>query len=99
MENLFVYGSLLQGRVQKRVIGREITSIEDRVKGYMKSTLRLGGKKYPVAVPFPGKLLEGKMLEVTWPELISLDEYERDAYRRIKVVLQSGKEAWMDVGK
>lgn len=39
--------------------------------------------------------LEGTALEMTHEELFITDQYEPKEYKRIKVKLRSGKEAWI----
>ena len=39
--------------------------------------------------------IEGTALELSEEELLFADEYEPDNYKRIKVTLQPGKEAWI----
>jgi Gamma-glutamyl cyclotransferase, AIG2-like len=39
--------------------------------------------------------IEGTVFEVSAEELLVADKYEPDNYQRIKVVLESGREAWI----
>jgi gamma-glutamylcyclotransferase (GGCT)/AIG2-like uncharacterized protein YtfP len=39
--------------------------------------------------------IKGTVLEMTEEELHLADGYEPDNYKRVKVVLESGKEAWI----
>ena len=40
-------------------------------------------------------MIEGTVFEVSEEELFFADQYEPENYQRVKVVLQSGKEAWV----
>ena len=42
-------------------------------------------------------LIKGVVFELTEKELLIADEYETEDYKRIKVVLESGKESWVYV--
>ena len=39
--------------------------------------------------------IEGTVFEITTEEMLQADKYEPDNYKRTKVVLQSGKDAWI----
>jgi gamma-glutamylcyclotransferase (GGCT)/AIG2-like uncharacterized protein YtfP len=93
VELLFVYGTLKEPEVQSRVIGRIIKGIPDTLNGYTKSTITINNNTYPIISQGEGNV-EGLILEVTTEELKKLDEYETSAYKRKKVTLKSGKEAW-----
>lgn len=95
MEKLFVYGTLTQPGVQRAVIGRVIVGTPDTLDGYYKGEIKLGLRTYPIARPRPGARIAGLVLEVTPEELARCDRYETDAYRRVRVTLASGVEAWV----
>lgn len=96
MQNLFVYGTLKDPKVQKEVIGREVEAKEDILKGYSKGEIIIEGKIYPILVKGTGEI-SGLVLQVTNEELKKLDEYETAAYRRIEEKLKSGITAWVYV--
>lgn len=95
MESLFVYGTLQDAEVQLRVIGRLVQGAPDTLDGYRKSQIWIGGKVYPFAVQDAGDSMSGQVLEVNADELLALDAYEGDEYRRIRVQLRSGRGAWL----
>lgn len=96
-EELFVYGTLLDPRVQQRVIGRIVSGVADRLEGYVKATVDLGGSVYPIAVPDPAGTIEGMRLSLTPEELARTDEYEGPDYQRVRRRLASGRTAWVYV--
>lgn len=96
-EKLFVYGTLRDENVQKKVFGRIAKSARDALVGYKKSEIVIGGETYPVLVPDSGSIIEGRVLEISPKELKLIDEYETDAYKRVKVVLKSGESVWVYV--
>ncbi len=92
---LFIYGTLQDPEIQQSVIGRLIEGIPDKLKDYKKSVLHADDTTYPIIVPGTGSIVEGRVIEISESELKSIDIYETEAYRRIKVKLQSGAEAWV----
>ncbi len=95
MELLFVYGTLQDPDVQRRVIGREIEGAPDVLDDYFKSEIVMSDGTFPIIVPEAGKSVAGKVLDVTPEELARMDIYETTAYRRIRVGLRSGRETWV----
>ncbi len=95
MESLFVYGTLMLPEVQEAVIGRRVVGRPDRLAGFRRSTIRLGGNEYPIIHPAADGMVDGVVLEVTPAELRRIDAYETSAYRRTRVRLVSGMEAWV----
>lgn len=97
MEDLFVYGSLREPDMQKKVIGRIASSEKDVLEGFRRSTVELEGTTYPIIFPDPngGSPIEGFILSLTSEELKRVDEYETDAYQRKRVILKSGRNAWI----
>lgn len=94
-EFIFSYGTLRDPEVQKKIIGRTITGKADLLKGFSKSTIQLSGKAYPIIAADQKGIIKGMILRVTSEELKKIDKYETTAYRRAKVILESGKEAWV----
>ena len=93
MENLFVYGTLHDPKIQLLLIGRTVTSIPAVLLKYRRDTELF--PPYPVAVPDTDSYINGWLLRVTEEELVRLDEYEGENYIRIRVTLATGIEAWM----
>lgn len=95
MENLFVYGTLTAPERQRAIIGRAAASAPAALEGYHKGTITLGLHTYPIARAHAGARIEGLVLAVTAAELALFDRYETDAYRRVRVTLAGGAEAWL----
>jgi gamma-glutamylcyclotransferase (GGCT)/AIG2-like uncharacterized protein YtfP len=93
MESLFVYGTLKNSSLRKRLIGRYIDSVKDKLYGYRRMYTSIGGKKYPFIVKHHGVVF-GELLKITKKELKLLDEYETSFYIRKKITLDSGIRAW-----
>lgn len=95
-ESLFVYGTLMDPQVQRRVFGRAAPGQPDKLLGYRKDQIRLGfGIVYPIIRPEAEGSVEGLVIQITPAELRLIDHYEGTAYRRSKVTLVSGREAWV----
>lgn len=92
---LFVYGTLQDAAVQRRVYGRTVEGKPDTLYGYCRSQVWSGDDFYPIAVPDPDGIIDGLVLALTGDEMVRGDAYEGDEYRRLRVTLRSGVEAWV----
>src|SRR5690242_6574688 len=106
-EKLFSYGTLQQESVQLANFGRRLKGSPDVVTGWRLTAIEI---KDPTVVGLsgltvhkilmPGKSsdeVDGVVFEITPAELAAADSYETDAYKRVKVQLVSGTEAWVYV--
>jgi hypothetical protein len=104
-ENLFSYGTLRIEPVQISVFGRRLESITDVLVGYRLTTIEVQDQSFVAhsgAVQRnlqhtgnPNDLVEGSVLRVTTKELERSDAYEPAEYKRVKVRLKSGSDAWV----
>lgn len=105
-EHLFSYGTLQKEKTQLDLFGRLLKGSKDVLKGYKLSPIEIKDEKFlakgeekiqltVIATNDHNDRIEGTALEVTEEELLFADKYEPDNYKRIKVILQSGKEAWI----
>ena len=105
-EFLFSYGTLQKEKVQLDLFGRILPSQPDVLNGYKILTIEIddnaflskGEEKYQKTVAASNNnadSIAGVVLEVTAEELAAADRYEPRNYRRLKVVLESGTEAWL----
>jgi len=94
-EHLFVYGTLQDPEVQKRLIGRTVRSESDVLEGHATEQITLSEGTYPILVEAPDKQVEGMILSITQDDFEALDEYETNAYKRVRVELKSGTKAWV----
>lgn len=109
MPLLFSYGTLQDEKVQLSNFGRLLSGQRDELRGYEPSRVKIEDAKLAAAIGmthhanarFNGRKdshVSGTVFEVTDAELAAADEYELPArYKRIAVVLASGKEAWVYV--
>ena len=105
VEHLFSYGTLQQAGVQLATFGRLLDGRPDALPSYRLSQLAIGdaqvvatsGKTHHPLVSRsgdPGDSVAGAVLAVTPAELQQADGYEVAAYRRARVTLASGTQAW-----
>ena len=105
-EHLFSYGTLQTESVQLATFGRRLNGRPDALIGYRLRTIqimdqefvRTSGAEYHHNLEFTGNASDsvaGTTLAVTEHELKQADAYEPDGYKRGRVNLRSGIEAWV----
>lgn len=88
MNTLFVYGTLLDPDLLKRLLGRIPDSAPADLGHHARYTVT--GEPYPGLVPEPGTTTSGALLFGLSPtELSRLDAYESDLYDRRTVVTRT----------
>ncbi len=98
MEHLvFAYGTLKEAKIRRELLNRDVAAIKDSLPGFTLENICIGGVLYPIAVrdPYDKKPIPGEVFQVTSREIRIIDEYESNAYKRIKVNLNSGRKAWL----
>ena len=107
-ELLFSYGTLQKDKVQLELFGRLLTGTRDVLAGYALSTIEIKDTSVLEKSEQPYHLIaihsndltsaiKGTVYAITTDELHQADSYETEDYKRVKVTLQSGKEAWVYV--
>jgi Gamma-glutamyl cyclotransferase, AIG2-like len=105
-EYLFSYGTLQEEEVQFALFGRSLTGFSDMLIGYEISPIEITDEAFLsrgeeteqlTLVPSRDKQgkIEGTVFEVSEDELFLAEKYEPHNYKRIKVRLESGKQAWV----
>ncbi|MCC6725785.1 MAG: gamma-glutamylcyclotransferase [Saprospiraceae bacterium] len=105
---LFSYGTLQKKKVQMESFGRILKGYKDTLNGYKLSMVEITDasvlakseqKFHPIAVKSTNQsdFIEGVVFEISEAELLMADSYEVDDYKRVDVVLESGKLAWVYV--
>lgn len=94
-EYLFTYGTLQQENIQLTVFSRTLSGFSDVLQGYKLSDEKVVGV-YPVmhSSEDPSDIVLGRVFMCSNKEILEADKYEGPAYKRIKVVLNSGVSAW-----
>ena len=86
---IFVYGTLMDDSVRTNVLGKNITGKNDSLSNFrLKKHSVL--TSYPVVEKNDGNNVTGIVFEVDNNDLINLDRYESNYYRREIVTLDSG---------
>jgi gamma-glutamylcyclotransferase (GGCT)/AIG2-like uncharacterized protein YtfP len=105
-ENLFSYGTLQKDSVQMELFGRILTGAKDNLEGYKIASIEIkdeaflakGEEKFQQTLIQSNEdddIIEGTVFEVSEEELLLADKYEPDNYKRMRVMLRSGKAAWI----
>lgn len=105
-EPLFSYGTLQLEAVQQSTFGRLLEGHADRLPGYTTGWLEItdpavlatSGKTHHPILVFTGRAedgVDGTLLLITAAELAQADAYEVADYRRGRVTLASGRQAWV----
>jgi len=108
MENLFSYGTLREAGIQRAVFGRAVAGSPDAIVGFRLASVTItdpdaietsGRAVHTILDPTgdDGDRIEGVVLRITEAELGLADIYEDVAYKRVRVRLLSGGEAWVYV--
>jgi gamma-glutamylcyclotransferase (GGCT)/AIG2-like uncharacterized protein YtfP len=95
-ELLFTYGTLQSDSVQHTIFSRVLSGQSDSLRGYQIATDQVAGR-YPLIerVTDTTTEVQGTVYELSGEDLLLADSYEGNAYKRIKVKLHSGKDAWV----
>lgn len=101
MELLFSYGTLRSKQIQMQVFNKVLSGTQDQILGYKLKSLQIeeefGMADYVVAVPSENleDNIHGAVFEVTNTELLKVDQFESNSYKRVQVKLKSGRTAWV----
>lgn len=95
--NLFAYGTLRDASIQQSVFGRRLSGDPDGLTGWRRGQVMIEGQVYPMAEPDAASELDGRLYQLTQDDLARADAYEGETYRRIRVTLTSGRQAWFYV--
>ncbi len=106
--HLFSYGTLRQAQVQMASFGRLPEGWEDALPGYRLGRLEITdpdvlaksqARFHPIAEPSPDldDEVAGTVFQITPAELAAADAYEVADYRRVRLRLKSGLNAWVYV--
>ncbi len=104
-EHLFSYGTLQMQAVQIETFGRLLEGKKESLPGYELSMISIddpavvqtsGEAHHPIIAPTnsASDTVEGTVFKITPQELADADRYEVDAYKRVRVIMNSGQSAW-----
>ena len=105
-EYLFSYGTLQKDKIQLTLFGRILQGWTDTLRGYRVVSIEIKDKAFLakgeenlqqtlIISQDNNDTVKGTVFEITEAELLHADKYEPENYIRSKVMLQSGKEAWI----
>ena len=107
-EKLFSYGTLQYEAVQVSTFGRKLKGVSDVLSGYRLDTIKIndssvvetsGSAVHPI-LRYTGNNEDevmGIVFDITSKELQQADTYEVADYKRIRIKLRSGMQAWVYV--
>ena len=109
-EYLFSYGTLQDEAVQLATFGRRLSGEPEVLEGYRidhlliedEEVIAASGLRYHLIISPSGRkedVVTGMGFFVSHAELLAADGYEADDYRRVRVGLRSGREAWVYIAK
>lgn len=104
-EKLFSYGTLRYANVQRTTFGRLLSGAGDSLPAYRIEMVTIDDphvlaisreREHPMLIPTgnPADSVEGMVFDLTDNELLQADSYEVDSYKRVRVTMKSGVEAW-----
>jgi len=92
MHKIFIYGTLLDKKIQNEVIGRTQDGKFTLVDNYiLMRDWEVEGTAYPRLYPHSAGCVIGEIIEVTDEELKSIDEWETNRYIRQDIHLKGGE--------
>jgi gamma-glutamylcyclotransferase (GGCT)/AIG2-like uncharacterized protein YtfP len=94
---VFAYGTLRNANVRKQVLGYVTTPQPSALKGFRMETIRLGTSEYPILCEDKNSqiAIEGDCFEIDEKDLLLLDAYETEIYRRVKIYTENDIYAWV----
>ena len=106
-ELLFSYGTLQEEKIQLELFGRQLKGVPDCLHGFKTCPIQIKDESFEIddqtlyliaeQSTHPADTIEGTLFELTLEELQLADRYEPAEYKRISVLLASGKAAWIYV--
>ena len=93
MKKLFCYGTLQEPSVQLELIGRTAECMLTSIEGFivLRDYVDIDdGIAYPRIVKYPNGCVYGRILEFTDEEIVLLDEYETEMYRKEEIETKDG---------
>ncbi len=101
MEKLFSYGTLRSKQIQMQIFNKVLNGTQDQILGFKLKSLQIeeefGMADYVVAVPSENleDIIHGVVFDVSNSELLKVDQFESNSYKRVEVKLKSGITAWV----
>lgn len=89
--NLFVYGTLNDPNFLNSILGKSPRMVVDQLLDFCQDFVFIDGESYPNIYKCQGGVISGSLISgLSESDLLKLDLYEGNKYRRIQVRLKSG---------
>ena len=106
MDYLFSYGTLQKTKVQIDLFDRTLQASPDFLKRFKIAPIEIRDEAFlstgeqkdqriAISSGNESDIIQGTVFEMTEQELLLADSYEPKDYKRIRVRLESGREAWI----
>ena len=97
---VFVYGTLANSEIRKSILNRDVPATPSTLVGYDGSkTITIENESYFAAEKNTQSVTKGFVIELTAEEVLKLDVYETDAYKKREVTLVGGTKALVYLNK
>ena len=97
---VFVYGTLADSKIRKSILNRDVPAVPSALVGYDGSKIiTIENESYFAAEKNPESTTKGFVIELTAEEVLKLDAYETDAYKKREVTLVDGTKALVYLNK
>jgi hypothetical protein len=94
MEQVFIYGNLMDANVQHYAFKRKVDFSYDVLFDYDTEEVKINGQPAIISVPRRGYSINGAILHLTPEEVDFLQGKIGRGLKKIRVKLNSGREAW-----
>jgi len=94
MESLFVFGNLMDDNVQRLAFGRKVDFVYDVLFDYIKQDIIINKNRTFTIIPKRGFSVNGAILYLNPDEVSLIEQKQGSSFKKIKVRLNSGKDAW-----
>ncbi|MBT5993140.1 MAG: gamma-glutamylcyclotransferase [Thaumarchaeota archaeon] len=97
---VFVYGTLANSEIRMSILNRDVPAIPSTLVGYDGSKkITIENESYFAAEKNTQSVTKGFVIELTAEEVLKLDVYETDAYKKREVTLVGGMKALVYLNK
>lgn len=95
-EKTFVYARLHNPEIQKKITGTIWdTPVGDSIVGYKKTVMVYNDLSFPIIEPSAPNKADGFVYDLTSDDLVKVDRFLGDAYKRTRMTTEYGTEVWV----
>lgn len=93
---LFVYGTLNNIKFLESLLGKKVRTSKDELIDFCQETIFIDNEPYPnIYKCLDGVVFGNLIYGLSDVDLLKLDNYEGNSYRRISVILKSGNNSFV----